>query len=107
VRDFSETKSGYATALVRAGGLLAGAVLALASAVLLFQAIYWLRFGAWFDWTDPNGPKFPGTGWSNGSWKGVNTFFDLFFSAPVQLSASITGLILVALYIWVRSANRR
>ena len=105
--DFDQEETEYGAALVRAGGLLAVATLAFAAAVLIFQGIYWLRFGAWFDWTDPDGPKFPGTDWSNGSWKGANTFFDLFFSAPVQLSASITGLILVALYIGVRSSVRR
>jgi len=107
VGDFEEEKPEHGAALVRAGGLLAVAMLAFAAAVLTFQGIYWLRFGAWFDWTDPDGQKFPGAGWSDGSWKGANAFFDLFFSAPVQLSASITGLILVTLYIWVRSAGRR
>ena len=94
-------------ALGRAGCLLAASVLAFAAAVLIFQWIYWLRFAAWFDWSDPDGPKFPGAGWSGGSWKGANALFDLFLSAPVQLFASVTGFILVALYIWVRSAGRR
>lgn len=100
-------KPQHVTALARAGGLSAAAVLALAAAVLIFQWVYWLRFGIWFDWTDPDGPGFPGSGWSDGSWKGANALFDLFLSAPVQLSASVTGFILVALYIWVRSAGRR
>ena len=105
--DFDQEKPEHGAAFVRAGGLLAVAMLAFAAAVLIFQGIYWLRFGAWFDWTDPDGPKFPGTGWSDGSWKGATSFFDLFFSAPVQLSASVTGFILVALYIWLRSSGRR
>ena len=91
----------------RAGCLLAAAVLAFAAVVLIFQLIYWLRFDAWFDWTDPDGPKFPGTGWNDDSWKGANALFDLFLSAPAQLFASVTGFILIALYIWVRSSGRR
>src|SRR5258708_26480463 len=97
----------HVTVLGRAGGLLIAAVLAFAVAALIFQCMYWFWFAAWFDWTDPDGPKFPGAGWSDGSWKGANASFDLFLSAPVQLSVSIAGFILVALYIWVRSARRR
>ena len=82
------------------------AVVAAAVAVFLFQCLYWLRFGLWFDWTDPDGPAFPGRSWSGGSWKGANIVFDFFLSAPIQLSVSIAGFVLVAIYIWVRSATR-
>jgi hypothetical protein len=91
----------------RAGCLLLAAPLAFAAAVLAYQCIYWLRFGAWLDWTDPDGSKFSGASWSDGSWKGANALFDLFLSAPVQLAASITGFVLVALYVFVRSMGRR
>jgi hypothetical protein len=107
VGSFDKLKPQHVTLLGRGGCLLIAAALAFAAAVLVFQSVYWLRFAAWFDWTDPDGPRFPGAGWSDGSWKGANSLFDLFFSAPVQLSASIAGLILVALYIWVRSPARR
>ncbi|SRR5260221_3590645 len=97
----------HVTVLGRAGCLLIAAVLAFAAAVLIFQCVYWFRFAAWFDWTDPDGARFPGAGWSAGSWKGADALFDLFVSAPVQLSASIAGFVLIALYIWVRSSARR
>jgi hypothetical protein len=100
-------KPQHVTLLGRAGGLLVASALAFAMTVLIFQWIYWLRFAAWFDWTDPDGPKFPGAGWPDGSWRGANALFDLFLSAPVQLSASIAGFILVALYVWLRSSARR
>jgi len=51
-------------------------------------------------------PAFPGPSWSGGAWKGANIIFDFFLSAPVQLSASIAGLILVGIYVWVRTATR-
>jgi hypothetical protein len=97
----------HVTVLGRAGCLLIAAALAFAIAVLIFQCVYWLRFAAWFDWTDPDSPKFTGAGWPEGSWKGANALFDLFLSAPVQLCASIAGFVLIALYIWVRSSARR
>jgi len=43
---------------------------------------------------------------TGGAWKGANIIFDFFLSAPVQLSASIAGLILVGIYVWVRTATR-
>jgi hypothetical protein len=82
------------------------AAVAAAIAAFCFQCLYWLRFGSWFDWTDPDGPAFPGPSWSGGAWKGANAIFDYFLSAPIQLSASIAGLILVAIYVWVRAATR-
>jgi hypothetical protein len=106
VGSFNNMKPQHVPPLGRVGCLLIAATLAFAAAVLVFQCVYWLRFAAWFDWTDPDGPKFPGHGWAAGSWKGANATFDLFLSAPVQLSASVTGFILVAVYIWVRSLGR-
>lgn len=100
-------KPRHVSLLTRAGVLALLAVVALAMGVLVFQCLYWLRFASWFDWTDPDGPSFPGHGWPNGSWKGAQATFDLFLSAPVQLSASIAGLILIAIYIWVRTLSRR
>jgi hypothetical protein len=82
------------------------AAVAVAVAAFCFQCLYWLRFGSWFDWTDPNGPTFPGPSWSGGAWKGANAIFDYFLSAPIQLSASIAGVILVAIYVFVRAATR-
>ena len=82
------------------------AVVAAAVAAFCFQCLYWLRFGSWFDWTDPDGPHFPGPAWSAGAWKGANTIFDFFLSAPIQLSASIAGLVLVVIYVWVQTATR-
>ena len=105
--SFDNMKPQHVPVLGRAGCLLIAAALAFAAAVLFFQCVYWLRFATWFDWTDPDGPKFPGNGWATGAWKGANATFDLFLSAPVQLAASITGFILVALYVLVRSSARR
>ena len=34
------------------------ALVAGAAAAFCFQCLYWLRFGSWFDWTDPDGPRF-------------------------------------------------
>ena len=82
------------------------AAIAVAVGAFCFQCFYWLRFGSWFDWTDPNGPAFPGPSWSGGTWKGADAIFENFLSAPVQLSASTAGLILVAIYLWVRSSSR-
>jgi len=82
------------------------ALVVAAVAAFSFQCFYWLRFGSWFDWTDPDGPRFPGPSWTGGAWKGANVIFDLFLSAPVQLSVSIAGFVLVAIYVWVRTASR-
>lgn len=92
--------------LARVFGWALFAAIAVAVAAFCFQCLYWLRFGSWFDWTDPDGPAFPGPSWSGGAWKGANAIFDYFLSAPIQLSASIAGLILVAIYVWVRAATR-
>jgi hypothetical protein len=94
------------TVLARAFIWALFAVVAAAAAAFCFQCLYWLRFGSWFDWTDPDGPAFPGRSWSGGAWKGANIIFDFFLSAPVQLSVSIAGLVLVAIYVWVRMASR-
>ena len=93
--------------LARGGAVAVIAAIVFALSALAFQCLYWLRFGLWFDWTDPHGPRFPGQGWSVGPWKGLQAIFDLIVTAPVQLFASITGLILVVLYVWVRSLKRR
>src|SRR5580765_3725203 len=82
------------------------AAIAVAVAAFCFQCLYWLRFDSWFDWTDPDGPAFPGPSWSGGAWKGTSAIFDFFLSAPIQLSASIAGLVLVGIYVWVRAATR-
>jgi hypothetical protein len=82
------------------------AAVAVAVAAFFFQCLYWLRFSSWFDWTGPDGPAFPGPSWSGGAWKGANVIFDFFLSAPIQLSASIAGLVLVGIYVWVRAATR-
>lgn len=107
-RDDDETmKPQHLSLLARGGAVAATAAITFALGALVFQCLYWLRFDSWFDWTDPNGPSFPGPSWSGGSWKGVQAIFDLIVTAPVQLFASITGLILVVLYVWVRSQSRR
>ena len=100
-------KPQHQTLLGRAGVLMLLAAIAFVAGAFVFQCLYWLRFESWFDWTDPDGPHFPGQGWSDGSWKGVQSIFDLIVTAPVQLFASITGLMLVSLYVWVRSSSRR
>lgn len=107
-RGSSETvTSRHVSSLARAGGWALLAPVAFAVGAFVFQCVYWLRFGSWFDWTDPDGPAFPGSNWSGGPWKGVGALLDLILAAPVQLFASITGLTLVALYVWVRSLTRR
>lgn len=93
--------------LARAGVVMVLAAILCALSVFAFQCLYWLRFDSWFDWTDPNGPRFPGHGWSSGSWKGMQAILDLIVTAPVQLFASVTGLILIVLYVWLRSSSRR
>ena len=97
----------YLSLLARGGAIALFAGIAFVLAAFIFQCLYWLRFDAWFDWTDPDGPRFPGPGWSGGPWKGVQAIFDLIVTAPVQLFASVTGLILVVLYVLVRRSNNR
>ena len=105
--DGEAMKPQHQTLLGRAGVLVLLSAIAFVAGAFVFQCLYWLRFGSWFDWTDPDGPHFPGQGWTGGSWKGVQAIFDLIVTAPVQLFASVTGLLLVILYIWVRSSSRR
>jgi hypothetical protein len=105
--DDGETMKPHRSLLARGGVVaLLGAIVFVLS-VFVFQCLYWLRFDSWFDWTDPNGPRFPGQSWAGGPWKGVQAIFDLIVTAPVQLFASITGLILVVLYVWVRRSGQR
>lgn len=97
----------HVSLLARAGAMTFLALVAVALGALLFQCLYWLRFDSWFDWSDPERPPFPGPSWSGGPWKGTQAFFDLIVAVPVQLAASVAGLILVAIYIAARSSGRR
>ena len=107
VSDAKAMKTQPVSLVARAGALTMLVVVAIALGVFVLQCLYWLRFDSWFDWSDPNGPRFPGSSWSGGPWKGMQAFFDLIVTAPVQLFASVTGLILVVLYVWVRSPSRK
>jgi len=95
------------TLLARALVWMLFAVVAAASGAFCFQCLFWLRSGSWLDWTDLHGLRFRDPFWSGGAWKGANIAVDFFLSAPIQLSASIAGLVLVGIYILVRSLSPR
>ena len=101
-----EMKPQLVALLVRSGVVALVAILVLMTCILLFQCLYWLRFDTWLDVTDPHGPSLRGSGWSHGSWRGIQKLVEWLEASPLELSIWSVAITLALGLLWTRISPR-